>query len=350
MIIRGLFCALAEIGGMLLASSSLAQEVRFSQYQAAPLLLNPAAPGTVTAPALGVVYRLQRLGILTYRTGYFSAMLPLRVGQAPNETIPIGGVGLGVLSDIAGENREWQTYQIDISGAYTLGLNRPQTQFVSVGIQGSYQHTSVNYGALTWPSQLTYRGFENPAPPPGTYALQANVLRFNAGLVWTYDPMRNPWKKLASYRLHLGVSVGNLNRPVYQFLPGEESLSLVYKAHGGGEFQANDRLSVSPNFFIIAQELLMQYAGGATLGIRLLSDTPTVPPDLRLLLGGWFRYDDAFVLMLGAQASQFDTALSYDINASVDRRGIPYQSTLELSMAYRFSSKNDTVVAPTPLF
>ncbi len=335
---------------LLTYGNAVAQEVRFSQYQAAPLLLNPAAAGAVTDPTLGIVYRLQRLGVIAYKTGYFSAMLPLYGGQRASGSLPGGGIGVGVLSDLAGESNEWQTYQIDVSGAYVLRLNRPQTQFVSVGIQSSYVRTSIDFSALTWPSQITYRGFENPAPPPGTYATQVSALRFNAGLMWTYDPTRNPWKKTAAYQLHFGASVSNLNRSDYGFLPDGEASPLVYKGHGGGQFQANERLSVSPGFFIIAQEALVQYTGGATLGVHLLSDRPTVPPDLQLLLGGWYRYGDAFVFLLGARASQFDAALSYDMNASNNRVGIANQSTLELSMAYRFLDKRTPVLPPTPLF
>ncbi len=349
--VRDLFRTLAGVVVLVLVHcSTLAQEVRFSQYQAAPLLLNPAAAGTVADPTLGIVYRLQRLGILAYKTGYFSAMLPLYGGQRSAGSLPGGGVGIGVLSDVAGESNEWQTYQIDVSGAYTLRLNRPQTQSISVGIQSSYVRTSIDFSALTWPSQITYRGFENPAPPPGNYASPVSVLRFNAGLIWAYDPTRNPWKKVAAYQLHFGASVSNLNRPVYGFLPNGEASPLVVKSHGGGQFQASERLSVSPGFFIIAQEALVQYTGGATLGVHLLSDNPSVPPDLQLLLGGWYRYGDAVVLQLGARAGQFDTVLSYDTNASSNRTGIANQSALELSMTYRFLDKSTPALPPTPLF
>ncbi len=352
MTVRNLFRTLTALVGvvLLMHSRTFAQEVRFSQYQAAPLLLNPAATGAVADPTIGMVYRLQRLGIIAYKTGYFSAILPLYGGQRSAGSLPGGGLGIGFLNDLAGESNEWQTYQIDVSGAYVLPLNRPRTHFVSVGIQSSYVRTSIDYSALTWPSQITYRGFENPAPPPGTYAAQVSTLRFNAGLLWTYDPTRNPWKKTAAYQLHLGASVSNLNRPAHGFLPDEEALPLVYKGHGGGQFQASKRLNVSPGFFVIAQQALVQYTGGATLGVRVLPDHPTVPADLQLLLGGWYRYDDAFVFLLGARASQFDAALSYDMNASGDRRGIANQATLELSMAYRFLNKGTPVLPPTPLF
>ena len=339
-------------GGFLLIGTHplIGQEVRFSQYNAVPVQLNPALPGTVANTTLGLNYRLQQWGALAYKTGYFSAMLPLYTD--PNyDALPIGGIGFGVLSDLAGGQNELQTYQLDLAGAYNLRLNRAQTHYVSFGVQASYQHTNVDYGELTWPSQITYRGFEGPAPLDGSYAPTVGAFRFNTGVVWTYDPMRNSWKKLARYRLHLGAAVANLNRPDYSFLrDGSQRLPRVYKLHGGGQFHPTVRLSVSPGFFVIAQQSLVQYAGGAVLGIHIPPDTPAEPSDFRLLFGSWYRYRDAVVLLIGASSSQFDAALSYDANASADRRGIARQNILELSLAYRFLNKRTPQVHPTPLF
>ena len=332
-------------------SSLIAQEVRFSQYNAAPVLLNPASPGTVANASLGLNYRIQQWGLLAYKTGYFSAMLPLYSGRDTYDELPVGGIGLGVLSDLAGEQNELQTYQIDLAGAYNLRLNLPQTHYVTLGVQASYLQTNVNYGRLTWPSQITYRGFEGPAPAVDAYAARVAVLRFNAGLIWTFDPMRNPWKKLSRYRLHLGAAVSNLNEPDYSFLQdGSYALPLVYKLHGGGQFILNPRLSISPGFFVIAQESLVQYAGGAVLGIHLPTNTAATPTDFRLLVGSWYRHQDAVVLMVGASSSTFDTALSYDLSASRKRAGLTHQHTLELSVAYRFLNRRTPDIHPTPLF
>ena len=327
------------------------QEVRFSQYNAAPVQLNPASPGTVANTTLGLNYRLQQWGLLAYKTGYFSIMKPIYADQDHYEALPMGGIGIGILSDLAGEHNELQTYQFDLAGAYNLRLNRAQTHYVTLGVQASYQQTNVDYGALTWPSQITYRGFEAPAPPTGIYASRVGAFRFNAGLIWTYDPMRNAWKKIARYRLHLGAAVANLNEPDYSFLQnGSQRLPPVYKVHGGAQFYANDRLSVSPGFFIITQESLVQYAGGAILGIHLLPPPSSKPSDFRLLAGAWYRPHDAIVLLVGASDRQFDAALSYDANASPNRTDLPGQPTLELSLAYRFLNKRTPQSHPTPLF
>lgn len=335
----------------LVTPALVAQEVRFSQYNAAPVLLNPASPGTVTNASLGLNYRIQQWGLLAYKTGYFSAMLPLYAERDTYDELPVGGIGLGVLSDVAGEHNELQTYQVDVAAAYNLPLNLPQTHYITLGVQASYLQTNVNYGRLTWPSQITYRGFEGPVPSLDAYASRVAVFRFNAGLIWTFDPLRNLWKKLARYRLHLGAAVSNLNQPDYSFLQDRSYLlPWVYKLHGGGQFIINPRLSISPGFFVIAQESLVQYAGGAVLGIHLPTSTLATPTDFRLLLGSWYRYQDAVVLMVGASSKKFDAALSYDMNASAQRAGITHQHTLELSVAYRFLNRRTPEIHPTPLF
>ena len=343
------------VGGgcaILISTASVrGQEVRFSQYNAAPVQLNPASPGTVANATVGLNYRLQQLGIISYKTGYFSAMKPIYADQDQYEALPVGGIGLGILSDLAGEQNELQTYQFDLAGAYNLRLNRAQTHYVSLGVQASYQQTNVDYGALTWASQITYRGFENPPPPVGTYTTRVGAFRFNTGLIWSYDPMRNAWKEIRRYRLHVGLAVSNLNEPDYSFLrDGSQRLPRIYKAHGGAQVYINHRLSVSPGFFVIAQESLVQYAGGAVVGVHPLLNSPSEPSDFRLLAGAWYRHHDAIVLLVGASNRRFDAALSYDANASPERVNIPRQHTLELSLAYRFLNKRTPQVHPTPLF
>lgn len=347
--IRLLFRMLLAVG-LVIPCELWAQEVRFSQYNAAPLLLNPASPGTEPSTSLASNYRIQQIGILAYKTGYFSAMLPVYQRGASYEDLPVGGFGLGILSDLAGAQNELKTYQVDLSGSYNLPLNLPQTHYVTLGVQASYRQTRIDYGVLNWPSQITYRGFENPPPPVGIYDTRVSAFRFNAGLIWTLDPMRNAWKKLARYRLHLGLAVSNLNRPDYSFLQDNSYLlPRVYRLHGGGQFHPNPRWSVSPSFMIIRVGSLAQYAGGGVVGIHL-SPAAATPSDFRLLVGSWYRYGDAVVVLLGASGRQFDAALSYDANASPQRRRIPRLHTLELSLKYRFLHDRRPEVHPTPLF
>ena len=340
------------LGAMLGVSSLSAQEVRFSQFEAAPLLLNPATPGTVAHPTLGINYRLQQLGIISYKTGYFSALLPVYPSGADYDDLPAGGVGLGVMHDLAGEQNELRTYQLDLSGAYNLRLNAAQTHYLSLGLQASFLQTNVDYGALTWPSQITYRGFEGPPPALAPYADRVEALRFNAGLHWTYDPMRNAWPRPAHYRIHLGASVANLNRPDYSFLnDGSLVLTEVYRIYGGAEFRTSARLSVSPGFFVISQGGQTQYAGGGTVAIHLTPEAASYSADdLRLRVGSWYRYDDALVLLIGGRSSRVDAALSYDLSTAAERSGIKNQNTVELSLAYRFLRSQSPQAIPNPLF
>ena len=339
------------IGACVFTSLRLsAQEVRFSQYNAAPLQLNPASAGTAESPTLGLNYRVQQLGILAYKTGYFSAMLPFSGGSDGQGTLPWGGLGVGLLSDLAGEQNELRTMQFDLSGSYNLPLNRPRTHFLTFGLQASYQQTNVNYGRLTWPSQITYRGFEGPSPQVG-YETGVSALRFNSGLIWTYDPMRNPWRKIQRFRLHAGLAMANLNRPDYSYLrDGSSRLSRVLRLHGGGQFYLNRRVHLSPDFLIIRQASLSQYAAGLVLGLHTVPDTAPRLADFSVRIGSWYRYQDAVVVLIGGTHRQVDAALSYDLSASADRTGIPRQHTLELSLRYQFTNHRTPEVLPTPLF
>ncbi len=350
--IKELFYAAAVASVVTVCSRSVAQEVRFSQYQAAPLLLNPASPGAAQAPTLSLNYRLQQLGVISYKTGYFSTMLPLYPANATYEDLPIGGLGLGVMSDLAGEQNELRTFQFDLSGAYNLRLNTAQTHYVTLGLQASLLQTNLDYSALIWPSQVTFRGPDGPPPSTAQFEDQTSVLRFNTGFIWVFDPTRNITQKVSRTRWHLGASVGNLNRPDYSFLNDDSQvLAEVYRVHGGVDIRASPRISVQPGFFIISQNTRTQYTGGGTVSIHLRPEALSGSEnDFRLRVGGWYRYDDAAVLLIGGSSPRTTAALSYDLNASSERTGIGRQNTVELSIAYRFLRTRTPEYRPNPLF
>ena len=341
--LRYLLSTLGLLGGSLLASG---QEVRFSQFEAAPTQLNPALSGTMESATLNFQSRLQQFGPFTYKTGYLSATVPLY----PNKEAlrPLGGLSLGVMSDWAGEFNEIKTHQVDFSAAYNLWFNRKGTHFLTFGLQTAFLRTHIDYGSLTWPSQIRYNGFAPTGTPSDVYVAGTNVWRFNAGALWTLDPTRQAIAK--NYTVHLGVSVSNLNRPDQSWLRDKTiRLPFTYKFHGGSHWQINRRYALQPRFFVVAQQPVVQYTGGTQLSIAL--QPPAIGSrDLTLLVGTWYRVSDAVIASVGMESQQYRAVLSYDVNASSARAGIGNQQALELSVAYRFARTLPLKSYPTPLF
>ncbi|WKN42503.1 PorP/SprF family type IX secretion system membrane protein [Tunicatimonas pelagia] len=339
------------IGLLFFASDGLTQEIRFSQYQAAPAYINPASVGTTLHPVLRVNSRIQRFGVVAFRTGYASLSLPISLSST--KELPIGGVGLNVLQDVAGESSEFRTTIAQLSAAYNIYLNRRGTQWLSLGLQAGYRQVRVDYSQLNWPSQLRYNGFSGTGLPIENAENQLGALSINSGLFWSYDATRNPLSEAPPVRLYAGFSLQNINEPTYNFLSASQSsLNLGYSALGGAEFWINDRWTLAPDGLVLWYEQWFAYQAGTSATYHTQYSTPSnpVPSPLRLTAGTWYRDESSLVFLVGMGGRKWQAALSYDANLATTRRGVSNQYALELSLRYQWFGNNALKSQSTPLY
>lgn len=328
-----------------------AQEVRFSQYQTVPLLVNPAFAGTQPNYALHLNYRMQNIGLLAYRTGYFSFTLPLY--DQSQEPKHVGGISLGAINDMAGEAGEIKTNGASLSGAYSVRFDRYGVQSLTFGLQGDYMLTSIDYGVLNWPSQITYYGFDPGRRPTDVLEGRSSLVRFNAGVIWSYNPANNQLKTEQQLKLFGGFAVSNLNSPVNSFLQdGEYELPLLYKIHGGAEIKVGKKTSMAPDFIVMMQNGLYQFTLGTLLNYEKEIRSSSNPnlTKLNLFVGSWYRSTDALILLVGASNRKFNAAFSYDVNTVPAKAGIDGQGAIELSLSFKFLKEKSPRKISSPLF
>lgn len=349
-ICRGTFVAGFSL--LFFLHSAVGQAPRFSQYEAVPMMLNPALAGAAPDITLNANYRAQRLGQVKYQTGYFSAILPLyQQGQEPTQ---VGGLALSAGNDMAGELGEVKTVEARFTGAYNVLLTKYNTHLLTFGIQGGYKQTRVDFGLLQWPSQMTYDGFDpSKHVPLDQYEQRFGNFKVAAGAFWMYEPGNNPYKNNSGFKLYAGFSADNMNRPSRSLVQGSTSqVPLLYKIHGGSEHYINDQLSIAPSFFVISQHGHVQYSLGTLFNLFQEVNSASNPQWTQLMLqfGAWYRLSDAAVFLVGMGNRTFNAALSYDVSMSTERTAINNQQAFELSLAYRFLRKNEPVKISTPLF
>lgn len=334
-----------------LSTYSYAQGYYFSQYRATPMLINPAYAGYENDIYFGINYRWLTQANISFQTTQFASILPFYVqGQ---EKRHLGGLGISAISDLAGQFNEVKTYGVSLANAYNIHLDQYNIQMITFGLQASFTHTGIEFDDLNWPSQITYQGFDHSIAPSSQFGNQINYFSFNAGAMWSYDS-RNKRKNVTNdYRLHLGVSAANLNKPDQSLLDDQVSiLPMLYRVHGGGIFEINDDVRIAPDFLIMRQNENFQYNIGTSLSYTTpgQSGTKFENQGISLRMGTWYRFEDAFVFLLGAGNENFDAALSYDINASIDRADIRSQGALELSVAFKIQPDQSLKKIETPLY
>ena len=197
---------------VLISGAAMAQDPQFTQFYANPLYLNPAFAGAQRCPRVCLNYRNQWPALtgtfVTYTASY------------DQHVDPIGGLGLLVLQDKAGESTLTTT---NVSGIYSYQLNVTREFSIRLGLQGTYAQKRVDWNKLTFGDMIDPRyGFiyETQEQRPNE---TRNFWDFSSGIV------------AYSNRYYGGVAVHHMTEPQEFFIteaPGSK-LPMKITAHAG---------------------------------------------------------------------------------------------------------------------
>lgn len=280
---RNIFLVLALVLPCLIQ----AQDPQFSQFYANPLYLNPAFAGAQRCPRLCLNYRNQWPALsgnfISYTASY------------DQHVDPIGGLGLIVLNDKAGESTLTTT---SVSGIYSYQLNVTREFSIRAGFQASYFQKKVDWDKLTFGDMIDPRyGFVYQ-----TQEIRPNQNRsfmdFSAGLL------------AYSNRVFGGVAVNHLTEPQEYYIkeaPGS-TLPMKITVHAGAMIPLggtrDNSVYISPNILYQKQRDFQQFNVGFYAA---------KPP----LVGGlWYRGQDSFIALVGLQQGIFKFGYSYDVTVS----------------------------------
>lgn len=311
-----------------------AQSPVFSQYYSSGLYLNPSLAGLEKDIFMGMNYRSQwsNLGV-PFTTFQFSFIKPLvKPGIHAKH---MGGVGVSLLNDVAGPNKEFITQGVTLAGAYNFHLTRYGNNLLSVGLQVGASQQRVNYDALQWSTQYAPgKGYDNSLAGEAA-SLNARVLSpaLNLGVMWYYTTRGRLSTRSAS--VFSGLSVSNLIRPNGFVDDTKGAPIILYKLHGGLSSIWKRKYEISPNYLVQYQNQSFQVNVGTYLSYYFQ------PPHLRnskstkVMVGLWYRLQDAFILSTGFSNKSWNFGFSYDANVSSMGRNLGFASAYELSLAYK---------------
>jgi len=164
--------------------AAIGQDIHFSQFNSAPLLLNPAFAGVN-----GGNYRL----VANYKTQW-TQLAPYNTVAASydmnmfkhSERANFGGIGMFFYSDKAGDG-DLRTTQVNLNLSYTVILSANGSQSISSGIMAGIGHRSINTANLTWESQFGNGGFD-PGNPRRENLNSTKVLYpdVGVGFLWNF--------------------------------------------------------------------------------------------------------------------------------------------------------------------
>ena len=321
-IVLSLFCALIAI-------SSSAQDIHFSQYSQSPLTLNPALTGLTPC-----TYR----GVLNYRNQWASA-----VGPASYQTFAgsfdaglwrnkldgnIVGVGAMIYNDISGDGA-LTNMTIMGSFAYHQKLG-DENHYLSVGGQLGLVQKRVDYGKLIFESQIGNNGVD-PTLPSGEYGDDNfSYLDINAGANW-----RSRFSN--KFAMQIGGAYFHLSEPTESFYNANDN---KINAHylGYGSF----KIGIGKNTVLIPSYLFMQQTQGSNVQMNTGADVGfQLEKGVSMAyVGAHYRSTDdidvadAIIINLGLDYNNINFGLSYDVNISGLSAVTNYRGGIEFSLVY----------------
>ena len=300
-----------------------AQDVHFSQYNAAPLALNPALTGVNSCDwRAGLTYRNQWNSVTTpYVTyeAFFDMPIVKEIGIASKLT-----GGLLSYNDVSGDGN-LTNLSVMASTAFVLGLGGRENHNLSLGLQGGLMQKSLDFNALKWPNQWTGDDFDPNMSSFEPY-LGDNISRFNMSTGLAYH---NEVSK--KFNVTAGFAMFNLVSPKESFLQDDENkLGARMVGHLKAGFTFANKYGFIPSVLYQTQSGAKEVVVGADLGYFL--NNANFPATF--FLGGHYRLDDAMIATVGMDYKNFRFGASYDINTSTLQEASSGKGGFELSLVY----------------
>ncbi len=292
----------------IICNNSQAQDLHFSQYFNAPLLVNPANTGFNPAfdYRLGANYRNQWANVSNFP---YKTMSVWADAQLFNDRFENGWMGVGgaLLQDVAGSANLTSTKAYG-SVAYhqLLGLK----SLLSGGFNLGFTQKRIDPTKLNFNSQWNGKFFDVNIP-------SGEPLTFNSVTYFTLQAGIN-YTNFFSDNLYfnLGLSMANINRPNETFFSvktADNRVDTRYTAFANASIKLQDVWILNPNIYVSKVGTATEIVFGGMLQRDLSAERNG---SLQLLAGAYYRVGDAVIPNIGFDVKNVKITFNYDATFS----------------------------------
>lgn len=322
---------------MLNSGNAQAQDVHFTQFDASPLLLNPANTGAFIGEArASVIYRDQWrsvVGASAFKTYGASFDMPVIRDISVDDYL---AAGVQLYNDRAGDGN-LSNFSALLSVAYHKFLGEDGKKVLTVGLQGGYSQKNLDLSRLYFGDEFQ-EGTWNPGTSAdfGWLTTKTSNYVINAGI--SYAQMVSD-----RFSFTVGAGVNNINRPLESFdrrkASSDVGLGMRYTGQLGAIIGISDQFSLRPAVLLQSQSSAMEVVAGNEFNLKLGSEYD-VPTSTAIFAGVWYRHEDAIMVTAGLEFKGFRVGVAYDYNTSDLKNASNGNGGFEISLRY---------VAPSPL-
>lgn len=313
-----------------------AQDIHFTQFDAVPLVINPAFTGGFDGQfRASAIYRNQWQSVTVPYVTYGAAFdMPIIHDLSVDDYL---AAGVQVYKDQAGD-ANLSNFTGMLSLAYHKFLGANDDKVLAVGLQGGYAENSIDLSKLYFGDE-----FSNGTFTPGTsqeYHLglgnSDHYYLVNAGISYSQSVSQN-------FGYTLGVAANNINQPnnsLEKTENAETGLDMRFTGEAGAIWYiGGDKFSLRPGILYQSQASATEIIAGNEFHLVVGN------PEFRnystaVFLGGWYRTGDAAMVTGGIEFKGFRIGLSYDYNVSALNTASNGNGGFEISLRY---------IAPNPI-
>ncbi|MEI8109352.1 MAG: PorP/SprF family type IX secretion system membrane protein [Chitinophagia bacterium] len=290
---------------LIVANSLVAQDLHFSQYYNAPLLMNPANTGFNPDFdfRVGANYRNQWASVGSpYKTMSAWGDVKLLNNQMENGWIGLGGM---LLKDQAGSGSlSATTGMISLAYHQMLGYN----SLLSGGFALGYTQKRIDLSKLTFDSQWNGLFFDVNIPSAEPFASnQVAYMDLQAGINYAYFASEN-------FYFNTGISLMHLNTPRESFFDASISnnqVNMRYNLFVNANIKVRDTWILNPNIYVSQVSNSREILAGINAN-RDLGDNGA----RQLIMGIYYRNNDAIIPLFGYQINDVKMTFNYDATVS----------------------------------
>lgn len=279
------------------------QDPVFSQYFNADMNLNPARVGTMSGWVSNIQNRNQWVD--TNGGGFHT----LNLGIQKSIDKYNSGIGLNINYDRAGESL--QTYQLGLVIAKRIQLK--ENFRIGLGLNTEITQKYLATERLTFSDNIDPNDGFTSSSEPMTLASSVTVLNLSSGV------------DIQFFKLNLGYSLFNLNRPNLSFGEGVSRWPIRHALYSKYEFEIDDNSAVVPMILFQTQGDFNQVNFCVNYRYKWLN-----------VLAG-YRNEDAIIVGTGVGSKRLRFQYSYDI--TIGKLAGATGGAHELGLIFRFGSK-----------
>jgi type IX secretion system PorP/SprF family membrane protein len=287
------------------AGYGYAQDLHFSQYFNTPMLVNPANTGFNPDYdfRVGGNYRSQWANVGNpYKTMSLWGDTKLFTDKFEDGWM---GVGVSLLKDVAGSGSLSST-----SGFATVAYHQMlgYNSLLSGGFGLGFVSKKIDISKLTFDNQWNGKFFDItiPANEPFSYS-QTSYLDLQMGLNYAYFASENVY-------FNAGVSIMHINTPRESFFDptvSDARLERRYTAFVNSNIKIQNLWIFNPNIYVSKMGSAWETVVGFNANRDLSGDGVS-----QLILGLYYRNNDALIPMVGYQVNDMKFTVNYDATVS----------------------------------